>query len=473
MNWEYSPYLWPLIGSLVLAAFCASHVWPLRRAPGALTLLTLLFSAAAWALTDLIQYGCQLLETKLVWENLVYIWSGLTPVLWLVFCLQYTYARGRLKLSEFASLLVIPAIGLVLAFANPTDGPMRRDVSLEIADGVVRIAKTYGPWFWVMALYLQAIMLAGTVLLIRHISRSGRTFGAQGLVLLLAAIIPWIANVGYLATGFTYFHIDPTPVAMGISGALLVLALRKMALFDLSPAGRDAAIEAMKDGWLVIDPADRIVDLNPAAQAILARNGVVTSRAINLTGRRMSILSPVLSPMLRAQMDAAVRDQSVQVGRGPTARQYRVTQSEIMDRYGEPAGHVLTLHDVTREIAAQVERNRLIDELQQALAEVRQLSGLLPICAECKKIRDDQGYWTQLEEYLRNHSDATFTHGLCPDCERRLEERATDFAIKNGKPLHVANGREESAPEGDPGPPAGEPSTEPPTGPIEQSTPAD
>ncbi|MFO7697450.1 MAG: histidine kinase N-terminal 7TM domain-containing protein [Anaerolineae bacterium] len=433
MSWVYSPYLWPLIGSVVLATFCASSVWPLRRAPGARTLIALLVAAAAWALTDLIQYGCQVLETKLVWENLVYIWSGLTPVLWLVFCLQYTYTRGRLRLSEFASLMVIPAIGLILALANPTDGPMRRDVSLEIADGVVRVAKTYGPMFWVMALYLQAVMLAGSVLLLRHISRSGRTFGPQGVVLLLAAVVPWAANVAYLVTGFTYFHIDPTPVAMGISGALLVVALRKMALFDLSPAGRDAAIEAMKDGWLVIDPADRIVDLNPAAQAILARHGVVSARAVNLTGRRMSILSPVLSPMLRAQMDPAVREQPVQVGRGATAHQYRVTQSEIVDRYGEPAGHVLTLHDVTREIAGQGERDRLILALQQALAEVTQLSGLLPICAECKKIRDDQGYWTQLEEYLRQHSDATFTHGLCPDCARRLEERATDFAIKNGK----------------------------------------
>ncbi|MHB1319620.1 MAG: histidine kinase N-terminal 7TM domain-containing protein [Anaerolineae bacterium] len=471
MNWEYSPYLWPLIGSLLLAVFGASSVWPLRRAPGALTLLALLVAAAAWALTDLIQYGCQSLETKLVWENLVYIWAGLTPVLWLVFCLQYTYARGRLRVSEFASLMVIPAIGLLLAFANPTDGLMRRDVSLEIVDGVARIAKTYGPWFWVMAFYLQGVMLAGSVLLVRHISRSGRTFGAQGLVLLLAAIIPWFANVGYLVTGFTYFHIDPTPVAMGISGALLVLALRKMALFDLSPAGRDAAIEAMKDGWLVIDPADRIVDLNPAAQAILARNGVVTARSANLTGRRMSILSPVLSPMLRAQMDPAVRDQPVQVGRGATAHQYRVMQSQIVDRYGEPAGHVLTLHDVTREIATQLERDRLIQELQNALAEVNQLSGLLPICAECKKIRDDQGYWTQLEEYLRRHTDATFTHGLCPDCARRLEERATDYAIKNGKTAGAPGGGtqlEGSSAEQAEAPP----SAAPEPGPCDQTPPA-
>ncbi len=66
------------------------------------------------------------------------------------------------------------------------------------------------------------------------------------------------------------------------------------------------------------------------------------------------------------------------------------------------------------------EKERLITELQSALAEVKTLSGLLPICASCKKIRDDQGYWNQIEDYVSRHSAATFSHGICPDCAKRL-----------------------------------------------------
>jgi PAS domain S-box-containing protein len=432
MSWQYNSHLAPLLVTAALALFCASSIWPLRRAPGARVLLALLMSAAGWALTDFVQYGFQELAPKLIWENGVYLWAGLTPVLWLVFCLEYTYTRGRLRASEFASLLVIPAIGLIIAYVNPTDGLMRRSVSLQVADGVVRIAKTYGPYFWVMAFYLQALMLAGTVLLVRHISRSGRTFGGQGVMLLLAALCPWIANGVYLVTGFSFFQIDPTPLGMGISGALLVIALRKMALFDLSPAGRDAAIEAMRDGWMVIDQSDRIVDLNPAARSMLVRGGLASARVADLTGRRMSILAPSLSPMLRAHMEPPVHEEPVSLGRSSDQRQYRVAQSEIVDRYGEVAGTVLTLHDVTRQIANQREREELIEALQQALADVSQLSGLLPICAECKKIRSDEGYWTQLEAYLERHSNATFTHSLCPDCLRRLEEHHFDRELFNG-----------------------------------------
>jgi len=69
---------------------------------------------------------------------------------------------------------------------------------------------------------------------------------------------------------------------------------------------------------------------------------------------------------------------------------------------------------------AEEEKERLIVELQQALASVKTLSGLLPICASCKKIRNDDGYWTLVETYVSQHSDAEFSHGICPDCGKKL-----------------------------------------------------
>ncbi len=64
--------------------------------------------------------------------------------------------------------------------------------------------------------------------------------------------------------------------------------------------------------------------------------------------------------------------------------------------------------------------NKTVAELQDALANVNQLSGLLPICASCKKIRDDKGYWTQIESYIRDHSEAEFSHGICPECAKKI-----------------------------------------------------
>ncbi len=71
-------------------------------------------------------------------------------------------------------------------------------------------------------------------------------------------------------------------------------------------------------------------------------------------------------------------------------------------------------------LSSRQNREMLIIRLQEALSEVKRLSGLLPICASCKKIKDDQGQWKQIETYISEHSEAEFTHSVCPDCARKL-----------------------------------------------------
>jgi DNA-binding response OmpR family regulator len=78
------------------------------------------------------------------------------------------------------------------------------------------------------------------------------------------------------------------------------------------------------------------------------------------------------------------------------------------------------INAMVRILVAGRERDRLILELRAALAKIKTLSGFLPICSHCKKIRDDQGYWTQVEVYVRDHSEAEFSHGVCPDCMKKL-----------------------------------------------------
>lgn len=75
---------------------------------------------------------------------------------------------------------------------------------------------------------------------------------------------------------------------------------------------------------------------------------------------------------------------------------------------------------VTKEMEAEEEREKLVVELQDALANIKTLRGFLPICASCKKIRDDKGYWNQIENYISTHTDVDFSHGICPDCAKKL-----------------------------------------------------
>lgn len=91
---------------------------------------------------------------------------------------------------------------------------------------------------------------------------------------------------------------------------------------------------------------------------------------------------------------------------------------------GEPwkvmVNRSLALFAIWTAAILSMQRKSIYEERERALADVKVLSGLLPVCASCKRIRDDEGYWKQIESYIRDHSEAEFSHGICPDCARKL-----------------------------------------------------
>jgi PAS domain-containing protein len=91
-----------------------------------------------------------------------------------------------------------------------------------------------------------------------------------------------------------------------------------------------------------------------------------------------------------------------------------------LERNKKGAYVIGTIQDITERKELENEQKRLITELQNALGKIKTLSGLLPICANCKRIRDERGNWSNIEKYIEKHSEAEFTHSLCPECEEKL-----------------------------------------------------
>jgi PAS domain S-box-containing protein len=100
--------------------------------------------------------------------------------------------------------------------------------------------------------------------------------------------------------------------------------------------------------------------------------------------------------------------------------------SVFRDEQGNILATLSSGEDITERKRIEEEREKLIHELREALAHVKTLSGLVPICASCKKIRDDKGYWNQIESYIEKHSAAEFSHGICPECARKLYPQLYD-----------------------------------------------
>ena len=172
-------------------------------------------------------------------------------------------------------------------------------------------------------------------------------------------------------------------------------------------------IESIPDGFQAFDPDFRLTFMNRAAA------NMVGQRAEELLGKTIWEQFPALNTddeqLVRRVMLARVAD-SRETYYAPRQRWVSFHVNPFRD------GISILFRDISKRKNAEVERERLIGELQAALAQVRTLRGLIPICAWCKKIRNDEGYWEQLEFYIKSHSEADFTHGMCPDCARKLNE---------------------------------------------------
>lgn len=101
-----------------------------------------------------------------------------------------------------------------------------------------------------------------------------------------------------------------------------------------------------------------------------------------------------------------------------------VSANTLLDDAGNPIGALAMVTDISDRKRMEREREVLIGELQDALANVKTLKGLLPICAWCSRVRDEKGAWHSMEVYVRIHSDASFSHGICPECSRKVQGRS-------------------------------------------------
>jgi len=220
------------------------------------------------------------------------------------------------------------------------------------------------------------------------------------------------------------WRLEAARTAAAVALFVLLSALAAWVLFGSMQRESEARFRALVDGapigiTLVGDGAIRYV------------NGAF-ARTLRLPSARMALgrdpanaMPPADAARVRERLDRLLRGLPVE----PTAEytmlrpdgsRLRALVTDATVQLADGPAVLGFVEDVTERRLVDEERERLIAELKAALADVKTLSGLLPICAHCKKVRDDRGYWSLIETYIRERSSAEFTHGICPECARRF-----------------------------------------------------
>ncbi len=269
--WIFTPYAFLL---LLPAAIAVVLAWLTRKrasAPGAKPFIALMIAAAWWSFFNTLEMIAPDLHQKTVWVNFQYPAIVALSLTWFLFTMEFT-GRGKwLTRRNLVLLSILPLVTVLLVWTNHWHELVRTNIRLSTEGPYPVILKDYGPWFWVISGYAYLLTAVSTYWLIQAVSTQPYWYRRQTLPLLIAALIPWISNANYIFRLGMLPRLDITPISFTISGVLIFWNLFRARFLDVVPLARQHVIESMHTGVMVLDPDNRLIDINPAAQKMLDR----------------------------------------------------------------------------------------------------------------------------------------------------------------------------------------------------------
>ena len=409
-----TPFTLVLFMASFMVFLAAGSAWRKRDVAGGPSLTLLFLAIGIWSFFTALETTSESDQQRYIWSALSYLGlCNVTPLL-LVFSIQYSDARWRLTAWTYVVFWSIPAVTVALAITNGSHHLIWTGITPGPVGGTNTVIYHHGPWYWIELIWFSAQSLAASFLLLRVALRAARLYVLQAIILLICILLPWIGLLLYLLPNGPIPGLDTTSLGFAVSAVLILTALGRLRFMDLVPQARATLVEHMKEGFLVLDARDRVIDINPTARRLLRVDSAVV-------GGALSHAFPMLSDFGRDNVQNGIRLLSPFPETDITLE---LSVSPLVSRTGRQSGRLILMRDVSDRRRADLEREKLIVELRSALSRVKRLSGLLPICASCKKIRDDSGYWHQVESYMQDHTEVEFSHGICPECAAKLYPEA-------------------------------------------------
>ncbi|MCB8942340.1 MAG: GAF domain-containing protein [Ardenticatenaceae bacterium] len=317
----------------------AFYSWQRRPAVWIRPFALLNLALAQWNLAQALEISTPLQNGKLFWHNLQYIGITIVPVLFLAFALAY-HSQRRWLTKQYLPLFIIPALTCLFVWANP-GSLFQTQLSLDTSSLIPTLTFTPGLWYWIHILYSHLLLLISTLLLIQ-IWLQANSQQNKSIIILLTAIIPW------LGSGLSLTHLvtlDLMPLAFTLTGLLVSWGLFRLNLFDLAPMARQVIVDYMRDGVIVLDRHEQIVDANRSTEKIIGRSQT------DMLGQPITTIFPALT-WIKEHTDKKTIQQELQIN----TETYELQVSPIHTG-DERTGHLLIFHPITER--KQVENELL------------------------------------------------------------------------------------------------------------------
>jgi PAS domain S-box-containing protein len=346
MSWQYAPQALISFLTAILSAIIALVAWRRRDMRGARLLTWLMLAVAEWTLANASEIAAVDPAAKVLWSKIAYLGTHSTPVLYLYFALEYSQQDKWLTRRRAMLVWLIPIITCVLAATNEWHGLIWNHFTPIVDHGVYILVYGHGAWFWVGVAYAYLMTLAGTGILLRALVLFPELYRRQIIPLLLAAVSPLVGSVIYLLE-LGPPGLDTTSISPAFTGLFLAWAILRYQLFDLAPIAYDVLVENLRDGVIVLDQHNRILDLNPAAQQLIGASRAAVGQPAQLALAKWPDLLERYRDVLAAQAEIVLEEDP------PTYLDLRI--SPLYDRRKRLSGRLVLLQDITERKQTEVD----------------------------------------------------------------------------------------------------------------------
>jgi diguanylate cyclase (GGDEF)-like protein/PAS domain S-box-containing protein len=357
-----------LFFSSALTLVAALFAWN-RRVPGSFTLSLLLFSMSIWAVGYVLSWLDFPVHIKTFLLNITYIGITAVPTLFMIFTFSFSGYEEWFSARILLLLTVEPLLTLILVWTNGYHHLAFSSMYLMGRDGLSWLELSRGPWYWVNLVYSYGMILAGMLVLVYGMLRSGPLLKNQYRLILLAALAPWAMSM-YYEYSLKSSQMDLAPLSFGLSGILFTYSVLRNRFLDIVPVARSRIIESMSDGILVIDRQNRIVDLNPAMEAYLS------CKPASLLGKPVSEVMDAWLEDVDSLLNGNETRTELRISRSPS-RYMDLRVTPIYDRHQVLTGRLLVFHEVTDRKTVEKRLRYANERLQSQLIEIGTLQSKL------------------------------------------------------------------------------------------------
>jgi len=361
-----TPYVIASALAAAVAFLVALITWQRRSVPGGKELTALIFTCGIWSAGAALEYAAVSVEDKFFWLKLSYLGVLSCPIFFFLFGLKHNRMDRWLTRRNIALLFLVPAITQILAFTNEQHGLIWSSIELN-NDGTNLAVYGHGLAFWLGVIgYAYIFMVAGTILFLRAAIRLPDLKRHQTILIIVAALAPWVANLIYVSGLSPVPGLELTPLVLVLSGTLFALDILGFGLLDLTQVAQRTLTQTMLEGMVVLDVQGVVVDINPSAQQML---GVDEHTAI---GQHVHNIFPTKLNWETLAHSQRAEDVEIELNEAESIY-ISLSVTPMRDQRGRCTGRLLVLHDITARRRAEIalrRRNDYLQALQQTGVEL-------------------------------------------------------------------------------------------------------